>query len=421
MLLIGTAISIGVGLFTIKALLMLTTILFLSLLVYYSLLTFAGLYYRTKKQHSMQLVNYPSVDILIPAHNEAVVIKDTLDAMVQLDYPGPLHIYVLNDNSQDGTGEIIEDYDRIYHHVHHIQVPPGEPKGKSRVLNYGLEVSRGEYFCVYDADNQAESGALKKLVEVAHTVKDAAGAVGYVKTRNESRNLLTRMISIEFQVFQLLMQSGRWQLFKTGSLTGTNMLVRRSVIEELGGYDPYAIAEDAELTLRITQQGQLLPIVPLSVTWEQEPETMGVYIRQRTRWLQGNLYIVEKTLTVPGYFRGKMMVHSIHQLMVYVIFWFFLVLSYMWFALGLLELLSITYTIPLMFIWYIAYIVYTSQLMSAQAAENTFTPKNILTSFIMYFTYAQLFSYLFVRSLLFYLKAKRKRQVIGWDKTTRFK
>lgn len=62
------------------------------------------------------------------------------------------------------------------------------------------------------------------------------------------------MISLEFQIFQLLMQSGRWLLFQTGSLTGTNMLLRRSALEELGGYDPYAIAEDAELTLRITQK-----------------------------------------------------------------------------------------------------------------------------------------------------------------------
>ena len=62
------------------------------------------------------------------------------------------------------------------------------------------------------------------------------------------------MISLEFQIFQLLMQSGRWLLFQTGSLTGTNMLLRRAALEELGGYDPYAIAEDAELTLRITKR-----------------------------------------------------------------------------------------------------------------------------------------------------------------------
>lgn len=407
--------------FNVKLLLFCTTVLFLLLLTYYSILTIAGLYNRLKYKDIPTLKDYPGVDILIPAHNEGVVLQNTLEAMVSIVYPGNLQIYILDDNSSDNTGEIAEDFAATFKNVHHIKVPPGEPRGKSRVLNYGLGISSSKYYCVYDADNEPERDALKKLVATAETYENAGGAVGYVRTKNEEKNWLTRMISIEFQVFQLLMQSGRWQLFKTGSLTGTNMLVKRSVIEELGGYDPYAIAEDAELTLRITQLGLFLPIVPTSITWEQEPETLKVYLKQRTRWLQGNLYIVEKTLTEPGYFKGKLIVHSVHQLLVYVIFWFFLVLSYIWFILGVLNVFYIEYTYPLLFIWYIAYIVYTTQLFAAQASQRTFTPINIFVSVIMYFTYAQLFSYLFVRSTILYLKAKRNREMIGWDKTARFK
>ena len=91
--------------------------------------------------------------------------------------------------------------------------------------------------------------------------KKAGGAVGYVKTINAEANILTRMIALEFQVFQLLMQSGRYQLFKVGALLDTNMLLRRDVIEEAGGYDPKALAEDAELTVRVASLGYLLPVV----------------------------------------------------------------------------------------------------------------------------------------------------------------
>ena len=416
------AIVIGV-IYNILFLLLFMTSLFLLLLLYYSLLMIAGIYNRIQmeKKKVPPLEHYPGVDILIPAHNEGVVIKETIEVMVELNYPGDLQIYVLNDNSNDETAEIAQTFDDTFKNVHHIQVPPGEPRGKSRVLNYGLSISGNKYYCVYDADNQPEPDALTKLVDTAEQMEKSAGAVGYVRTLNESANWLTRMISIEFQVFQLLMQSGRWQLFKTGSLTGTNMLIKRSVIEELGGYDPYAIAEDAELTLRITQGGYYLPIVPDSITWEQEPETLSVYVKQRTRWLQGNLYIVEKTLMEPGYFRGKLLIHSVHQLMVYVIFWLFLIVSYIWFILGIFDIFSIQYSYPLLFIWYLSYIIYTAQLFAAQATQRTFTPINVFISIIMYFTYAQLFSYLFIRSLIRYVKAKKKRQVIGWDKTTRFK
>lgn len=407
--------------FSIKYILIFTAFLFSGLLVYYSLLTLAGLVHRNRKLRNLTLEHYPSVDILIPAHNEEVVIMDTLATMANIEYPGKLTIYLLNDNSQDATGEIGDEYDEAYAHIKHIRVPPGEPKGKSRVLNYGLSISNGEYFCVYDADNQPKPHALRMLVEYAETTKGAVGAVGHVRTVNEKRNWLTRMISLEFQIFQLLMQSGRWLLFQTGSLTGTNMLLRRSALEELSGYDPYAIAEDAELTLRITQKGYLLPIVPEAITWEQEPEHLKILFKQRTRWLQGNLYILEKMFSSFSFFKGKLLVHSLQQVLVYVVFWLFLIISNVWFIIGLLGFFQIRYTIPLLFMWYVAYVTYTSQLFSAQNVENTFTPTNIFISIIMYFTYAQLFTYLFVRSLILYLRAKSKKQVIEWDKTVRFK
>src|SRR5699024_10751243 len=106
--------------------------------------------------------------------------------------------------------------------------------GKSRVLNYGLSITESEYFLVFDADNQPNKDAVIELVHAAETTEDAAGAVGYVKTVNADQNLLTRMIAIEFQVFQLLMQSGRWKLFKAGSLAGTNMLLKRETLQAAG-------------------------------------------------------------------------------------------------------------------------------------------------------------------------------------------
>lgn len=258
--------------------------LFLFLLIQYTYLSLVGLNYKLKNQHSA-VQTYPSVDVLIPAYNEGMVIKDTLEAMVRLHYPGSLKIYVLNDGSQDETGKIAAHYERMYQNVYHICVPAGHPKGKSRVLNYGLSVSHGEYFVVYDGDNQPEANAVKNLVEGVLNEVGAVGAVGTVRTLNAHHNLLTRMIAIEFQVFQLILQAGRWKAKRIGSLPGTNMLLKRSVVEALGGYDVYALAEDAELTIRITASNQAIVVVPQAVTWEQEPETLHALIRQRTRWV----------------------------------------------------------------------------------------------------------------------------------------
>ena len=54
------------------------------------------------------------------------------------------------------------------------------------------------------------------------------------------------------------------------------------------------MAEDSELTFRIYAAGCLVKFAPTAVTWEQEPETLGVWVRQRTRWARGNNYLLAK-------------------------------------------------------------------------------------------------------------------------------
>ncbi|PRO66086.1 glycosyltransferase family 2 protein [Alkalicoccus urumqiensis] len=392
------------------------------LLVYYSLVTLAGVTYRIRKRPQAEMASYPSVSVLIPAHNEGVVMTDTLTAMSRLSYPGELQVFLLDDQSSDDTGEIGRSFAEAFSRIHYIAVPDGSPKGKSRVLNYGLSITDTEYFVVFDADNQPEPDAVKRLVEKAETTDRAAGAVGYVKTRNADTNWLTRMITLEFQVFQLLMQCGRWQMMKTGSLAGTNMLLRRSVVEDIGGYDMNALAEDAELTIRLTAAGWLLPVEPESRTWEQEPETLRTFIKQRTRWLIGNLYLLEKVFFTKTFWKKRAFYHSIQHVTVYLFFAVLLLFSHLFFIGSLFDLFEPVFAAPVLMLWFMSYIVYTSQLIGALVIDRTVTPVNVLTALIMYFTYAQLFVLLLGRSAAIYLwKRLIKKQVIGWDKTRRFK
>jgi cellulose synthase/poly-beta-1,6-N-acetylglucosamine synthase-like glycosyltransferase len=391
------------------------------LLIYYSILTVAGVIQRLRKKEKIELSTYPSVALLIPAHNEGVVIKQTLDAMARIKYPGALSIYVLDDDSTDDTASIVQKYASTFSQIHYLKVPPGSPKGKSRVLNYGLSVTKSDYFVVFDADNQPSEDSLLELVHAAECTPDAAGAVGYVKTINANKNLLTRMIAIEFQVFQLLMQSGRWRMFQTGSLAGTNMLLRRSVLEEAGGYDLYALAEDAELTVRLTALGWKLPVVHHSHTWEQEPEKINIFIRQRTRWLTGNIYLLEKSFHEWSYWKGKTFVHSFQHVLTYLLFVLMLMFSNTWFILSLVGVDLPDFNSPLLLFWFMSYIVYTAQIISAMVLEKTITPFNVLIGMVMYFTYAQIFLLLLLRSGVSYLWSRVSKKTIKWDKTERFK
>ncbi|AQQ54025.1 glycosyltransferase [Planococcus lenghuensis] len=390
------------------------------LLLYYSVLTIAGIWYRARTGDSSKLENYPSVSVLIPAHNEGLVLDATLQAMNRLRYSGRLDVYVLDDRSEDDTAAIAQEYAAVFSRIHYIPVPEGAPNGKSRVLNYGISLISSDYFMVFDADNEPETDALEKLVQAAERTPDAAGAVGYVKTRNSGANVLTRMIGLEFQVFQLLMQCGRWALFKLGSLAGTNMLLRRSAIEEMGGYDVYALAEDAELTVRLNAAGYRLPVVPTSRTWEQEPETINALIRQRTRWLTGNIYLLEKSFREWSLWKGKGFIFSLQHVFTYLVFVLMLLLSDLFFIFGITGYELPHMNTPVLMLWFLTYVVYVGQLLSALVVDKNVSLKNVLLALTMYFTYAQLFLLLLFRSFVLYVWSRIQNEAIAWDKTQRF-
>lgn len=114
------------------------------------------------------LEKYPMISILIPAHNEEKVIEKTLLSMVRLHYPKERYeVVVINDNSKDKTGEIIERIKNKHTEVNinHLEII-GEQggKGKSNALNLGYKVAKGEYFVIYDADNTPNQLAIQSIV-----------------------------------------------------------------------------------------------------------------------------------------------------------------------------------------------------------------------------------------------------------------
>ncbi|WP_088008529.1 glycosyltransferase [Indiicoccus explosivorum] len=391
------------------------------LLLFYSALTVAGIWSRSRTPERERLAHYPSVAVLIPARDEELVLESTLGAMVRLDYGGRLDVYVLDDGSEDGTAAIAQEFAAVFSRIHYVPVPPGKPSGKSRVLNYGIRTIEADYIAVYDADNEPEPDAVERLVEAAERTPDAAGAVGYVKTKNMAANVLTRMIGLEFQVFQLLMQCGRWSLFKLGSLAGTNMLLRKSVATELGDYDVYALAEDAELTVRLNAAGYRLPVVPDSRTWEQEPETIRALIRQRTRWLTGNIYLLEKSFHERRLWKGRSFILSLQHAFTYLVFVLMLLVSDLFFVLGVAGYELPHMQTPIMMLWFLTYVVYVGQLLSALVIDRSVSLAGVLLALVMYFTYAQLFLLLLFRSFVLYSWSRFRRKSLAWDKTERVK
>lgn len=381
-------------------------------------------YEKVLPEWSKQAKELPTVSILIPAHNEEVVIRQTLKAMVQLSYPKHLlEIIVINDNSSDSTGDIVQSFSEQYDHVHMIETkPPFAGKGKSTALNEGLKASTGEVICVYDADNMPEQKAVYHLVLGLLNDPKAGAVVGKFRVINAAKNLLTKFINIETICFQWMAQGGRWKWFGIATIPGTNFAIRRHILEELGGWDVHALAEDTELTIRVYNLGYVIRFFPAAITWEQEPETWKVWWRQRTRWARGNQYVVLKFLRQFMKLKRKRMIFDLfYFFFTYFLFFFGVLLSNGIFIVNLFVDLHLSVGAVALILWGLAFFLFLTEVMITLSIEKTeLTKQNILIVVLMYFTYSQVWIALVVYSLCVEAKSRLLKQEVTWYKTERY-
>jgi len=313
-----------------------------------------------------KMVDLPTVSVFIPAHNEEVVIGQTLQAMSQLYYPkDKIEIIVINDNSSDRTGEIAQSYANKYPFIRVLETkPPNKGKGKSSALNEALANSSGEMIVVYDADNTPEKMSVWHLVMGLMNDPKSAAMVGKFRVVNAKETWLTRFINIETICFQWMAQGGRWKWFKVATIPGTNFAIRRSIIEELGGWDVKALAEDTELTIRVYNLGYHIRFFPAAITWEQEPETLKVWWNQRTRWARGNQYVVLKFLTQIFDMKRKRIVFDLfYFFFTYFLFFFGVIVSNILFIVNLFYDLGLSIGNVALVLWGLAFLLFLAEVM----------------------------------------------------------
>ena len=399
-----------------------------SLLLINIILILGGYFYyvKTEKEIMKPLSQYPKVSIMVPAHNEGIVIVKTLEALLGLNYPKEQYeIIIINDNSSDNSAELLAAIqknhpDRRLQIINTDHIVGG--KGKSNALNIGFEACDGDYIVIYDADNTPEKDALLYLVSEIESNPKFGAVVGKFRTRNKNVNLLTRFINIETLSFQWMAQAGRWQLFKLATIPGTNFIIRRSIIEAIGGWDIKAIAEDTEISFRIYMMGYLIKFFPKAVTWEQEPQTFKVWFRQRTRWVKGNIYVLIKNL--PLLFNkkaNKVRLDLLYFLSIYFLLLGSLMLSDGMFILNLMGMVSINIAAFSNLLWLFAMILFvlgTYVSLTTEKGEMNLT--NLGVIILMYFIYCKMWMIVAIYGFCMYIKDVILKKEVTWYKTERF-
>ncbi|MEQ6378211.1 glycosyltransferase [Bacillaceae bacterium S4-13-56] len=369
-------------------------------------------------------ITLPKVSILIPAYNEEIVIDKTIRAMTRLNYPKEkLEVIIVNDNSQDQTGAILDQYAELYPYIVPVHnKPPFSGKGKSGALNAGLNHASGEIIIVYDADNVPEKDAVYNLVLALLNDPKAGVVVGKFRVNNAKKNLLTSFINIETICFQWMAQAGRWNWFKMTTIPGTNFAIRREIIQQLNGWDEKALAEDTELTIRVYNLGYYIRFFPAAITWEQEPESLKVWWKQRTRWARGNQYVILKFIWRWLTLKKKSILFDLfYFFFTYFLFFSGVIISNVILIANLFFDLRLEFGVVAIVLWVLAYLLFITEIMITLSIEKTeLTIKNLAIVSIMYFTYSQLWILLVINAIFLEIKRVLLRQEVKWYKTERF-
>ncbi len=236
--------------------------------------------------------DWPSLTVFVPAHNEELVVRDSLDALLSVDYPmHRLRIVPIDDRSTDETRVIMQEYADAYPDRVFPFLRDGGMRGKAAALADAMTAASaehvGEIYMVFDADYIPGPRLLKQLA--APFFDAEVGAVmGRVVPLNVGKSLLTRLLDLERAGGYQVDQQARMNLRLVPQYGGTVGGVRRVALEQVGGWNIDSLAEDTDLTVRLVMNGWDVVYQNRSECYEEVPETWEMRIRQIKRWAKGH-------------------------------------------------------------------------------------------------------------------------------------
>jgi cellulose synthase/poly-beta-1,6-N-acetylglucosamine synthase-like glycosyltransferase len=215
-----------------------------------------------------------------------------LESLSRLSYPADkFEIVIVDDGSVDGTVEACKRFATSHVNVKFLQ--RSVSLGKSSALNFGFKHSSGEIVAVFDADNVPAVDALSRAAE--HFLNPGVAALqGRIHSINSHENMLTQFLAYEDAVWCEAFLRGKEKLGLFVHLRGCCQFIRRSALESVGGFDEESLAEDMEISARLTEQGQRIKYSGDVRTWQESPSSLKGFLLQRIRWYRGHMEVALK-------------------------------------------------------------------------------------------------------------------------------
>lgn len=225
--------------------------------------------------------NHKSIDVFITVYGENIAtIRET--ATQARDITGLHKTYILDDGASSDVAELARELGIGY-------IARYNNKGaKAGNINNGLAQTNGDFVVIFDADHVPEKNF---LYETLPYFQD--DTVAFVQTPQYYKNKINHIskgASYAQDLFYLYICPGK-NKFNSAFCVGTNVIFRRTALEDIGGIYEQSKSEDIWTSLLLHEKGWVSVFEPRVLAKGEAPENIKSYIKQQQRWATGGMEI----------------------------------------------------------------------------------------------------------------------------------
>jgi cellulose synthase/poly-beta-1,6-N-acetylglucosamine synthase-like glycosyltransferase len=229
--------------------------------------------------------------ILVPAHNEELLIVTLCQSLLQVDYPkDKLEIFIIADNCSDRTADICRQYP-----LRVLERHDPEHGGKGQALAWALQqvaLERFDAVFMVDADNYVDLDILRELSRLLNQGEQAIQCYNAVGNREDS--WFTQLLFVSRTISNLLYHEAKFRLGLSSYLMGNGLCFRSDLLQKKG-WTAFSAGEDWEYYAQLVDDGIKIGFASKAKVFHQESRSLNQATSQRLRWSSGK-FRIGKTL-----------------------------------------------------------------------------------------------------------------------------
>lgn len=225
--------------------------------------------------------------ILVPAHNEELLIGTLCNSLLCIDYPAEKFlVHIVADNCSDNTVAICQEFPvevLVRHDPRHA--------GKGQALAWALEqIPLAEFDAVFivDADNVVDPGVLRELNRHLNAGEQAIQCCNSVGNRSDS--WFTQLLYVARVIGNQLYHESKYRLGLSSYLMGNGLCFRSELLQRRG-WTAFSTGEDWEYYTQLVAEGTAIGFAAGAQVFHQESSSLNQATSQRLRWSSGRFKI----------------------------------------------------------------------------------------------------------------------------------